>query len=170
MIAFLLQPVFIFLLAILQITLMDFFPIGPVSIDLAFVFVIYAGFWFTPLRGAVLCFMLGFFLDCIVSPIWGLHMFLYVLFFYIAMLAGAKIDRKNIAPASVFTGICLFLQGVLQVFFSWLILDVDMIYALPKIFLPQAILMGALSPFLYYIFNYFEGFLNAEVRQSARRL
>jgi rod shape-determining protein MreD len=170
MIAFLLQPIFIFLLAMLQITFMEFFSIGPVSIDLAFVFVIYAGFWFNPLRGVVLSFMLGFFLDCIVSPIWGLHMFLYVLFFYIAMIAGTQIDRKNSLPASVFTGICLFLQGALKVLFSWLILDVDIIYALPQIFLPQAVAMGVLSPFIYYVFNYFEGFLNAEVRQPARRL
>ncbi|MBW6486838.1 MAG: rod shape-determining protein MreD [Syntrophobacterales bacterium] len=170
MIAFLLQPIFIFLLTMLQVTFMEFFSIGPASIDLAFVFVIYAGFWFNPLRGVVLSFMLGFFLDCIVSPIWGLHMFLYVLFFYLAKIAGAQIDRKNSLASSVFTGICLFLQGALQVLFSWLILDVDIIYTLPQIFLPQAIAMGVLSPFIYYVFNYFEGFVNAEVRQSARRL
>ena len=170
MIVFLLQPIFIFLMAILQITFIEFFSIGPVSIDLTFIFVIYAGFWFNPLRGAILSFILGFFLDCVVSPIWGLHAFLYVLFFYIAMIAGARIDRKNNLPVSIFTGTCLFLQGALKVLLYWLLLDVDIAYSLLQIFLPQAIAMGVISPFLYYIFNNFEVFFNAEVRQPARRL
>lgn len=170
MIAFLLQPIFIFLMAILQITFMDFFSVGPLSIDLAFVFVIYAGLRFNAMRGALLSFLLGFFLDCIVSPIWGLHMFLYVLFFYISMIAGTKIDRKNHLPVAVFTGICLLLQGALKILFYWLILDVDILYTVPKMFIPQAIATGIFSPFLYNIFNYFEDFFNAEVRQPARRL
>ena len=97
-------------------------------------------------------------------------MFLYVLFFYISMIAGTKIDRKNNLPAAVFTGICLLFQGALKILFYWLILDVDILYTVPKMFIPQAIATGILSPFLYSIFNHFEDFFNAEVRQPARRL
>ncbi len=170
MITLLLQPVYIFFLAILQITFLEFFSIGTISIDIAFLFVIYAGLWLNTVRGATLSLLLGFFIDCTVSPIWGLHMFLYVLFFYISMMTSAKINRENNLPISLFAGICLFLQGALKVLLYWLILDTNILSALPEIFLPQAAAAGILSPIFFNIFNYFEVFFNAEVRQPARRL
>jgi rod shape-determining protein MreD len=170
MITILLQTAFILLLAILQITFLKFFSIGSVIIDATFAFVIYSGLWSGTVRGAFLSFTLGFFLDCLSSPIWGLHMFSYVLFFYISTVTSAKINRENRLLLSLFTGTCLLVQGALKILFYWLILDVDILYTIPTIFFPQAVAMGILSTYLFNAFSYFEVLLNAEVRQPARRL
>jgi rod shape-determining protein MreD len=170
MIAFLTQPLFMLILAVLQFTLLEFFSIGSITIDAAFVFVIYAGLYIGNMRGAFLILVLGFFLDCIASPIFGLQMFLYILFFYISILSSTKINRENKLLVAVFTGISLFVQGVLKAFFFWLILDVDIFYTIPTLFFPQAVVTGILSPLIYTIFNYSEVLLNAEVRQPDRRL
>jgi rod shape-determining protein MreD len=164
MTSLLLQPAFILLLAIFQITFMEFFSIGSIIIDVAFISVIYMGLWIGTIRGAFLSFILGFFLDCLSSPIWGLHMFLYVLFFYISTTASARINRENRLLLSLFTGTCLFFQGTLKILFYWLILDVDILYTIPAIFLPQAIGVGIISTYLYNFFDYFEVILNAEAR------
>lgn len=170
MIPFLLQPLFIFLLAIFQASFLEFFSVGPISIEITFAFVIYAGLRFGVLHGAALSFLLGVFIDCIAGPIWGLNMFLYVLFFYMALLAGAKIDSENRLPVSLLTGICFLLQGALRVFFYWFMLDINILYAIPKIFLPEAVILGILTPPLYAVFNRFEALSNAEVRQPDRQL
>jgi rod shape-determining protein MreD len=170
MTSFYLQPIFIFLLAIFQTTLLDVFAAGQVTFDLTFVFTIFAGLWLKPVRGVILSFLLGFFLDCTVGPIWGLNMFLYVFFFYAALIVSDKINKENKGMLSLFTGVCLFMQGLLKIIFHWLLLDVDISYAIYRIFLPQAVLVGIVSPFIYNIFNYLEGWGNAEARQQARRL
>jgi hypothetical protein len=62
------------------------------------------------------------------------------------------------------------LQGVLIVLFYWLILDENISSSIFEIFIPQAILMGIISPFLYRILMRFEVLLYAEGRQADRRL
>lgn len=170
MISFLTQPTGMLILAVFQITLLEFFSIGPVTIDAAFAFVIYAGFYINSIRGAFLAFLLGFFLDCFVSPVFGLNMFLYALFFYASVLSSARINKENKWLLSLFSGASLFVQGVFKAFFFWLILDVDIFRAIPTVFLPQAVVTGILSPVIYNVFHTLEVLFHAEVRQPARRL
>jgi len=170
MIAFLIQPLCMLVLAVLQLTVLEFFSVGSITIDAAFAFVIYAGLYMGNMRGASLIIILGFFIDCMASPIFGLQMFLYILFFYISILSSTKINRENRLLVAVFTGISLFFQGALKAVFFWVILDVDIFYTIPALFFPQAVVTGILSPLIYTIFNYSEVLLNAEVRQPARRL
>jgi len=170
MIAFLAQPIYMLILAVFQITLLEFFSIGSTTVDAGFTFVVYAGFYIGGIRGVFLSFLLGFFLDCIVSPVFGLNMFLYVLFFYISVLSSARINKENKWLFSMFSGAALFVQGLFKAFFFWLILDVDMVRAIPTVFLPQAVVTGILSPIIYNVFHYLEVLYHAEVRQPARRL
>lgn len=170
MIAFLTQPLCMLILAVLQFTLLEFLSIGSITIDAAFAFVIYAGLYIGAMRGVFLILLLGFFLDCIASPIFGLQMFLYLLFFYTSVLASAKINRENRLLVAALTAVLLFIQGVLKAVFFWLILDADIFYTIPAIFFPQAIVTGILSSLIYNIYNYSEVLLHAEVRQPARHL
>ena len=170
MISLLVLIVSIFFAVIFQITFLDFFSIGPVSIEITPVLVIYAGFRFGNIYGSIFSFLLGFFVDSLISPIGGLYTLIYVLFFYISFIASAKINSDNTFSLSLFTGICFFLQGVLIVLFYWLILNENIISSIFKIFIPQAILMGILSPFLYRILTRFEVLFYAEDRQPDRRL
>jgi cell shape-determining protein MreD len=170
MISLLVLIVFLFLTVIFQITFLDFFSIGPVSIEITLVLVIYAGFRFDAIYGSIFSLLLGFFVDGLISPIGGLYTLIYVLFFYTSFLASAKINTDNTFSLSLFTGICFFLQGVLITLFYWLILNENIINSILEIFIPQGILMGILSPFLYRILRRFEVLFYAEDRQPDRRL
>ncbi|MEK7373790.1 MAG: hypothetical protein AABZ85_02025, partial [Thermodesulfobacteriota bacterium] len=46
----------------------------------------------------------------------------------------------------------------------------DILYAIPKVFLPQAVVMGLLSPLLFRLLHRFEVFPHAEDTRPARRI
>ena len=171
MISVLLLIAFLFFTVIFQITVLDFFSLGPISIEITPIMVIYAGFRFNAIYSSIFSFLLGFFVDTLINPpIGGLYILIYVSLFYISFLASARMNTDNTFSLSLFTGICFFLQGVLISLFHWLILNEDIFNSIFRIFIPQAILMGILSPFLYRILGYFEVLFYAEDRQPDRRL
>ena len=161
MIGAVLQPVVFFFMVVFQITVMEFATIGGVGPDILFAFTVYAGLHIPTVRGTVISFLTGLVLDFLVSPIPGLHALLYVLSFSIAMAVGPRLNRESPLPAALLTGLLFFLQGCLIVFFYWLILDSGIAWTLPRVFFPQATVMGALSPFLYKFFDYMESLLHA---------
>lgn len=170
MIYYLLLPVSLLLLVIVQITILDLFSFGWIGMEISLVVVIYAGFHLDPLRGGILSLLLGFFLDCLTSAIFGLYMFLYVLIFFLAMVVGERVYGGKPALIASFAGICTLLEGVVIVFFYRFAFGADILYVIPKIFIPQAVVVGIMSPFLFSIFERFEVFLHAEDRRPARRL
>ena len=95
MIYYLLLPMLLLLLVIFQITILELFSFGWIGIELSLIVVIYLGFHLNALRGGVLSLLLGFFLDCLTSAIFGLYMFLYVLIFYLSNIVGGKIYAGN---------------------------------------------------------------------------
>jgi cell shape-determining protein MreD len=170
MISLLVLVIFIFFAVIFQITFLDFFSIGAVSVEIIPLLVIYAGLRFNAIYAGIFSFLLGLFVDSLISPIGGLYTLIYVFFFYISFISSAKISSDNIVSLSLFTGICFFLQGILIVLFYWLILNENIIKWTVTIFIPQAILMGILSPLLYPLLTRFEVLFYAEDRQPDRRL
>ncbi len=171
MISTVLLIVLLFLAVILQITILDLSSIGLVSIEITPLVVIYAGFRFSAIYGGVFSFLLGFFVDTIIgSPIAGLYTLIYVALFYISCLVSEKINTNNMLSLSLFTGFCFLLQGAVISFFYWLILNQNTFNLIFTVFIPQGILMGILSPFLFYVFGRLEVLLYAQDRQTDRRL
>jgi rod shape-determining protein MreD len=170
MISFLSLTALIFFTVIFQITFLEHLSIGSVSIEITPVLVIYAGFRLDALYGGIFSFLLGLFVDSLISPIVGLYTLIYVLFFYISLFTSEKINSDNMLSLSLFAGVCFLLQGVLIILFYWLILDENIINLLFKTFLPQAVLMGIVSPFLYRIIKRIEVLFYAEDRKPDRRL
>jgi rod shape-determining protein MreD len=170
MISFLVFLATVFLAVILQITFLGFFSVGSIGIEITPLFVIYAGFRFDAVYAGLFSFLLGFFVDSLISPVAGLYILIYVLLFYLSFLAAAKINSDNTTPLSLFTGACFLLQGVLIALFYWLILDETIIESLFTVFIPQAVLMVVFSPFVYGFLRRIEGLFYAENRQPDRRL
>lgn len=170
MIRFLLLPILMLVLVILQVTLLELLTFGHFAIELSLIVVIYLGFHVEPRLGGVLALLLGFFLDCLTSAIFGLYMFLYVFVFYLSSIAGGRIYAGNPAMIALFTALIVLLEGLLTVFFYSIVFSADILGVIPKVFVPQAVVVGGLSPFVFFLLRRFEVFLHGEDWQPARRI
>lgn len=170
MIYYLLLPMLLLLLVIFQITILELFSFGWIGIELSLIVVIYLGFHLDTLRGGLLSLLLGFFLDCLTSAIFGLYMFLYVLIFYLSNIVGGKIYAGKPALIASFTALCTLLEGLVIVLFYRSVFGADILDAIPKIFVPQAVVVGCLSPLCFILLQRFEVFLHVEDRRPARRI
>lgn len=170
MIHYLLLPLLLLLLVITQVTILNLFTLGWVGIEVSLVVVIYSGFRLDALRGGIISLLLGFFMDCLTSTIFGLYMFLYLLIFYLSMFAAGMIYSEKPSLIALFTGLCTLLEGLAIVLIYRLLLGGDILYAIPKIFIPKAIILGFLSPFLFRLFHRFEVLLHAKDTQPAQRV
>jgi rod shape-determining protein MreD len=170
MIYYLLLPLFLLLLVIVQITVLDLFTLGWVGMEISLVVVIYSGFHLDAFRGCMISLLLGFFLDCLTSAIFGLYTFLYILIFYFSTFVAGKIYAEKPSLIAFFTGFCTLLEGLIIILLYLFFLDAKILYAIPKIFIPKAILLGLLSPFLFHILHRFEASLHADETRSAQRI
>ena len=164
MIHYLLLPMLLLLLVIVQLTILELFSFGWIGIEISLIVVIYLGFHLDALRGGFLSLLLGFFLDCLTSAIFGLYMFLYVLIFYLSNIVGGKIYAGKSALIASFTALCTLLEGLVIVLFYRFVFGADILDAIPKIFVPQAVVAGCLSPLCFILLQRFEVFLHVEDR------
>lgn len=170
MIYYPLLPLILFLLVVVQITILDLFTLGWISMEISLLVVIYAGFHLDALRGGILSLVLGFFMDCLTSAIFGLYLFIYCLIFFLSMIVAGRVYAGNPVMIASFTGICTILEGLVIVLLYRFLFGADILAAIPTIFLPQAALLGLLSPLVFSLFHRFEVFLNAEDTRPARRV
>lgn len=170
MIFYLFLPVLLLFLVIVQITILDLFSFGWIGIEISLIVVIYAGFNLDVLRGGTLALILGFFLDCLTSPIFGLYMFLYVLIFCVSLIVADKVYAKKPLLISFVTGFCTLLEGLLIFLLHRFVLGADIFYSVLKVFIPQAVVLGLLSPFIFSFFQRFEGAVHVEDRRPAQRI
>jgi rod shape-determining protein MreD len=170
MIYYLLLPLLLLFLVVIQITILDLFSLGWITMEISLIVVIYSGFNLDALRGGILSLLLGFFLDCLTSAIFGLYTFLYCFIFYLSMIVAGRVYAGNPLLIASFTGACTILEGLVIVFLYRFLFGADILAAIPRIFIPQAVVLGLLSPLVFRLFNRFEVFLNAEDIRPARRV
>ena len=73
------------------------------------------------------------------------------------IVAGKVYAEKPVFIAS-FTGLCTLLEGLVIVLLYRFFFGADILYAIPKIFIPQAVVLGLLSPLFFRLFQSFRGF------------
>lgn len=170
MIYYLLLPLLLLLLVIIQITILDIFALRWIGMEISLLVVIYAGFHLDAFRGGLLSLVLGFFLDCLTSAIFGLYTFLYIVIFYFSMIVAGKVYAEKPAFIASFTGLCTLLEGLAIVLLYRFFFGADILYAIPKIFIPQAVVLGLLSPLFFRLFQRFEVFLHARDTRPTRQV
>lgn len=163
-------PVLLLILVIVQITILDLFSFGWIGMEISLILVIYAGFHFSPLRGGLLALTLGFFLDCLTSAVFGLYMFIYVMIFCLSMIVADKVYAGRPVFIASFAAFCTLLEGLFIFSILRFVLGIDIFHAIVKIFIPQAVVVGLLSPFFFGLFQHFEGIAHVEDRRPAQRI
>jgi rod shape-determining protein MreD len=157
------------LLLVFQTTVPDIIFSGKVGVELSLVLVIYAGFHLGFMEGALLSFLVGFVLDCLTGTISGLFTLLYGTIFIIAALFSLRVYAEKFSFIAVFTFCCSLLEGILIVFFFRLLYGVNMLQDIISVFLPQALIAGAVSPALFAILRTGEVLCNAGHTESAEQ-
>jgi rod shape-determining protein MreD len=167
---YLFSPVLLFLLVIIQVTILDLFSFGWIEMEISIIVVIYAGFHLDVFRGAILSFLLGFFMDCLTSTVFGCHLFLYMVIYGCSMIVGERIYAGKPSLIAFFTGFCTLLKGMMIILIYRFFFGSNLLHEMPTIFVPQALVLGFLSPILFNLFQRFEVLLNVEDRQPSRRI
>lgn len=161
MIYYLILPVFSLLLIVFQTTVLDLFFLGKIELEVSLILVVWAGFHLDVVKGGILSFVLGFFLDCITGSMTGLFMFIYVVIFSLSKIVSLRVYAEGIVFIIGFTFICIFSKGIITVLIYKFIYSVDISHNILRIFLPQALIAGVLSPALFSMFDRLEVLLNA---------
>ena len=170
MIYYLFLPLLLLFLVIIQITILDIFALRWIDMEISLIVVIYSGFHLDAVRGSLLSLVLGFFLDCLTSAIFGLYTFLYIVIFYFSMIVAGKVYSEKPVFIASFTGLCALLEGLAIVLLYRFFFGADIFYAIPRIFIPQAVVLGLLSPLFFRFFQRFEVFLHARDTRPARQV
>ena len=168
MIHYLMLPFLMLLLVVFQITILDMLALRWISVEISLIVVIYAGFHLDAFKGGLLSLVIGFFLDCLTSAIFGLYSFLYVATFYLSIIAGGRVYADNPLFVTLFTGLCALLKGLAIILLYRFFFGADILYALWQVFIPQAIVLGLLGPVVFRFIHRFEAFFYAGDARTAR--
>ncbi|MCL2669502.1 MAG: hypothetical protein FWE89_02345 [Syntrophaceae bacterium] len=170
MIAVLWPPFLLLLLVIVQVTILDLFSVGGITLELTIIVVIYAGFHLDVLRGGLVALLLGFFLDCLVSTTFGIYIFVYQVVFAFSLVASGRVYGEKRSLVVIFTACCVLLEGVLLLLYYHFFLDINLFGTIARIIVPQAIAVGLLGPFCFRLMHRLRIFIDAEDTRSPGRL
>ncbi len=158
---FLVLPFFTILVVVLQRTLLEILFAGRIGIEVSLILVIFAGFHLDMTRGGVLAFLAGFLLDCMTGTIMGLYTFFYVMIFVLSHLLSPRIYGERMLFIMGYTFVSALLEGIFVMAIYWFIYGTDVSSDLFRIYLPQALVAGVLSPALFTLFNRLEVYVHA---------
>lgn len=161
---YLLLPLVSLILIVMQTTVLSLFFLGKMGLEISLIIVIYAGFRMDVLKGGVLAFVLGFFLDCVTGSVTGLLTSYYVSIFFISRVVSFKVYAERHLFIMAFTFLCAFSEGLFVAIIYQLFYGADVFLDIYKIFIVQALTLGLISPMLFALLGRMEGVLN--VRES----
>ena len=170
MIFYLLTLLLAFSVIILQRTFVDLLFAGKIGLELSLILVIFAGFNFEEVRGVIFAALTGFVFDCLSGAVMGLYTFFYVIVFFLTRLLTDRIYSEQMFFIMIFTFLCVLFEGLYIVVLYKSVFDVNMSYNLYRVFLPQALVAGVLSPALFAGLNYLEVLFHAGDRRSTEPL
>ena len=170
MILYLLSLLLAFSVIILQRTCVDLLFAGKIGLELSLILVIFAGFRFEEVRGGIFATVTGFVFDCLSGAVMGLYTLFYVIVFFLTRLLTDRIYSEQMFFIMIYTFLCVLFEGLYIVVLYKSVFDVNMSYNLYRVFLPQALVAGVLSPALFAGLNYLEVLFHAGVRRSTESL
>ena len=150
MLFYLLAPVAAFLTIVLQKTLLDLVFVGKIGMQVSLILVVFAAFRLEPLKAGFFTFVTGFLFDCLSGSVVGVYTFYYVLVHLMSSLVAGRMYGEHMVFVMIFTFFCVMLEGFYVVALYRSVFDVDMSYNLYRVFFPQALVAGVLSPALFW--------------------
>ena len=141
---------------------------GRIAVELSLVMVIYSGFRFDVPRGGILSFVLGFMHDCLTCSFSGFYTLIYVLVFIISKLASLRISTGKPLLIVSFTFVCAVFEGVMVILLYPLLYGGGISAHAVWSYIPQTLIISALSPILFRAFQWAEAALNGRESQPVK--
>jgi rod shape-determining protein MreD len=133
----------------LQTMIANLFFSGKLVVEISLLLVLSAGFNLTWVKGGILCFIIGFLLDCFMGSVSGLFALIYLTFFLLAKFVSPRVYAEKIWFIMAFVALCSLVEGMLVIAFYRLAFDLDKLPHIGDVFLPQAIIVGLLAPLFF---------------------
>lgn len=159
------MPVLLFLIVV-QKTVLDIFSFHLLSVDLTLLFVVFAGFSMSVLRGGILTLAAGYFVGVMTGTVTGLFMFVYFSLFCVSTLVSTRVYIEQSYFIMLFTMSCALVEGMMLVVINRYILDAPALYPTLRAVFPQIFILGLISPFFFKVFRKFEVLVHAKTVQS----
>lgn len=168
MVYYLLLPFLSMLLVVLQNMVADIIFSGALLLELSIIVLVYAGFRFDLIKGAISAFVLGFVFDCISGSVLGLYAFTYVMIFLFSFFVSAMLITEKMFLIALFTFFCAFAEESMVVMFYKLFYGFDIYHYTPAAYLLQAFIVGLLAPVFFYLMRSVEVVFYDKSAQSAK--
>jgi hypothetical protein len=153
---YILMPIMVLMLLIVQTTILDMVFMGKIRIEISLILVIYAGFYMDIFRGGFLVLLLGFCLDCMISPVPGLYLFFYMVVFLLSKNVVYRIYSDGMTFIMLFTFLCALLEGIIMFLLYQFLFGVNISHDVLDTYLPQALAIAVLGPACFTLFDQFE--------------
>jgi len=153
---YIVMPIFVLLLLIFQATILDLVLMGRIKLEISLLLVIYAGVYLDYIRGAVLSFTIGFFLDCISSVVPGLFVLFYLAVFFISKNVSYRIYSEGMTFIVLFTFLCALAEGIIIFLMYRFLFGMNISYDLLNTYLPQSLAVAIVGPACFALFSRLE--------------
>ena len=159
----------VFGLVVLQTSLLEFLTADRLGLEFTVVAVIYAALFMETWTGAWLTFLMGYCMDALVAPFPGPYLLSYgIVFFVLSSISTRVYSTKPLFLVAV-TFLSLLAEGIILVSVYYIIYDMTVLPTGLKIYLPQACILGGLSPILFHLFRRLDGYGNGQREQQAQQ-
>jgi rod shape-determining protein MreD len=169
MIFFLTAPLFLLLLVVFQHAVTGEILPGTPCLELSLVVVLYMGFRLHLVRGATMALLLGFILDCITGSITGFFTLVYFALFILGYGISPRLYGESPGFIVVLTLAGGLLEAILVALLNYLVYGIHNIGDTFRLFLPQLVIVGAISPFAFKLLDRF-GFYHGGYARPAERI
>jgi rod shape-determining protein MreD len=155
-------------LVILQTSLVEIFTADRLGLEFTMVAVIYAALFMETWEGAWLTFLMGYFMDALVSPFPGLYILSYGAVFFALSSISTRVYSTSILFLVSVTFLSLLAEGIILVSIYYILYDMNVLLTGLKVYLPQACILSGLSPMLFNLFRRLDGHGNGKREQQVQ--
>jgi len=147
------------LLIVLQSTITDVIFSSSFIFEMSLVVVIYAGLHLDLIKGTVLAFLIGLFMDCIGGSVLGVYAFIYILPFWTSFFVSDLLDTEKTHVIIFFSFFCILVKEILLNIFYYLVFNINLFLNTYYFIITQALVISLLTPLLFYLMDRTEIFL-----------
>lgn len=153
MIYYLAVPWLLLIIVVFQHAVLGAMFFHTIAVEISLVLVIYAGLRMEVIRGSFLVLLLGLMMDCITGAASGFYALVYAAVFLMVYLLSLQVYAESMLFLIFLTFCCGLTEGLLLLILNRIISGTNIFFDLVRYFLPQLLLVSAISPFLFKFFH-----------------
>ena len=167
---FVILPLLALGVAVFQETILLSLTFDAVRVNVAFLFVVYGGFFLEEREGFLLALYLGVFMDGLLSIIPGVYVIVYVSVFFLTRWMSGKMNPGKPWTLALFSFLVSFPEFLVLYAAYGIFYGKDLSGEFLRIYLPQAAVAGIICPFVFPVFDRIAGMIHGERARSINKI